>query len=108
MPLFCPACNNLLTVITKADAFYFNCLNCHQSYKPTDEDTLRHEEVNNSKFLNYRIILQNANRDPMNPKVKKECACGHDMARQVRLGSDMKLINVCIKCNKQTIEGVDE
>lgn len=107
MPLFCSACSNLLMVITRADSFYFNCSNCHQTYMPDESDTLRYEEINNSKFLNYKTILQNAGRDPMNPKVKKECSCGSDVVRQVRLGEDMKLINTCINCNKQWLEGTE-
>jgi hypothetical protein len=43
----------------------------------------------------------------MNPKVKKECSCGSDVVRQVRLGEDMKLINTCINCNKQWLEGTE-
>lgn len=109
MPLFCQTCNNLLSRITTSDQFYFRCNSCNQSYNPTDNDTLQYEEIKGTNLVVYKTILQNAGRDPVNPKVKKDCVnnkCDSNIVKQVRLGDDMRLINICPKCNKQWIEGL--
>lgn len=107
MPLFCPICNNLLVVTTSADDFHFTCMKCHSTEKPTSADTLRYEEVSGTNLVVFKSILLNAGKDPVNPKVKKQCKCGYDTVRQVRLGTEMKLINTCIKCNEQWLEGTE-
>lgn len=107
MPLFCQICENLLSVITTADSFYFKCISCQNIYQPDEKDTLRYENTKGTNLLIYKSILKNAGRDPVNPKVDKTCtSCNNNIARQVRLGDDMRLINICTKCNKQWIEGV--
>ena len=107
MPLFCTACDNLLTIITTADEFYFKCSKCNIQYTPNDNDMLRYEDIRGTNLIVYKTILQNAGQDPVNPKVIKQCSCGHNIVRQVRLGEDMKLINTCVKCNKQWLEGTE-
>lgn len=109
MPLFCGVCNNLLSVITLSDNFYFRCMKCYKTYKPNDADTLRFEEIKGTNLLVYKTILKTAGKDPVNPKVKVECKkCHNDIAKQVRLGEDMRLINICVNCDNQWIEGTDE
>jgi len=107
MPLFCTICNNLLSGVSRADNFYFECVSCKEIYKPTAVDTLRHEQIKGTDLVTFKTILQNANRDPVNPKVKKKCTkCDSKYVKQVRLGDDMRLINCCIKCNERWIEGL--
>lgn len=105
MPLFCKLCNNLLVVITTSDKFHFKCSKCESIEMPDEKDTLRLEEVTGTNLVIYKEILLTAGKDPVNPKVEKTCACGYERCRQVRLGKEMKVINTCIKCNKQWLEG---
>ena len=107
MPLFCSICNNLLSTITTADSFNFKCLNCHEIYKPTDEDTMIYEDTKGTDLVIYKTILQTAGRDPVNPKVYKDCEkCKKNIVRQVRLGENMRLINTCVNCEYQWVEGM--
>jgi DNA-directed RNA polymerase subunit M/transcription elongation factor TFIIS len=109
MPLFCQICNNLLSVIATSDEFYFKCISCQSIYQPDEKDSLRYENIKGTNLIIYKTILQNAGRDPVNPKVKKNCTtCKNDIVRQVRLGEDMRLINICTKCGKQWIEGLEK
>lgn len=108
MPLFCEICNNLLVSISSADTFYFKCLKCQEMYKPTDIDTMIYEEIKGPNLTSFKTILQNAGKDPVNQKVYRNCKkCNNNIAKQIRLGKDMKLINICVKCNKQWIEGTE-
>jgi DNA-directed RNA polymerase subunit M/transcription elongation factor TFIIS len=104
--LFCNICNNLLSVITTADTFYFKCNKCQENYTPSDKDTERHVETSNTELTMYKTILLNAGQDPVNPKANRKCVCGNNIVKQVRIGSDMKVINICTKCNKQWYEGI--
>ena len=105
--MFCKICDNMLSAITTADKFYFKCVRCQVTYEPEPNDTLRYEDIKGTNLLVYKTILKNAGRDPVNPKVRKTCTgCGNKIAKQVRLGDDMRLINVCTKCGKQWIEGL--
>ena len=108
MPLFCRICNNLLIVSTTADSFHFKCVKCEHIEEHTEADTLRYEEENGTNFTIFGSILRNAGLDPVNPKVAKQCKCGNKTARQVRLGSEMRLINTCIKCGEQWLDGTRE
>jgi len=108
MPLFCRLCNNLLVVDTTADSFNFKCTKCEHIEQPSDSDSLRFEEVIGTNFTIYGSILRNAGKDPVNPKVSKLCKCGNKTARQVRLGNEMRLINTCIKCGEQWLDGTVE
>ncbi len=108
MPLFCSICSNLMVVSTTADTFLFKCNKCETTEEPTDKDSLRYEDVSGINLVVYKAILLNAGKDSVNPKVKKQCECGNDKVRQVRLGSEMKLINTCIDCGKQWLDGTKE
>jgi len=93
-------------MITTTDEFYYKCVKCQIKIDINDEDTLRFEESKGMNLIIYQTILQNAARDPLNPKVKKQCKfCKNNILRQVRLGEDMRLINICPECNEQWIEG---
>lgn len=107
--LFCSACDNLLTNIATPDSFYFRCNKCQKNYQPSANDTLRYEEIKGSDLQIFRAVLLNANEDPVNPKVYKTCKkCKHKIAKQVRLGQDMKLVNICIKCKHSWFEDAVE
>jgi DNA-directed RNA polymerase subunit M/transcription elongation factor TFIIS len=111
MPRFCEVCNNLLSVIATADAFSYKCIKCQRSYQPSHDDSLRYEDTKGTNLIVYKPILKNAGRDPVNPKVRKTCTkCKNTVVRQVRLGDDMRLINICAneKCCKQWIEGLEK
>lgn len=108
MAQFCKVCNNLLVVITTSDQFTFRCSKCKITEEPNDKDTLRYEDVTGTNLAIFKEILQTAGQDPVNPKVEKICKCGNNRVRQVRLGKEMKLINTCIACNDQWLEGTRE
>ncbi len=105
MPLFCPVCKNLMTIATTADDFRYQCGKCMTFEKPNQRDTLVYEDVTGTNLIIYRSILTNAGRDPVNPKVLRKCKCGSRFARQVRLGNEMKLINTCVLCSEQWLDG---
>jgi DNA-directed RNA polymerase subunit M/transcription elongation factor TFIIS len=108
MPLFCSYCSNLLSVVTTSDNFFYKCIKCQKIFTPDANDSLRYENIKGTNLIIYKTILQNAGSDPVNPKVRKDCTCGNDIVKQVRLGDDMRLINVCTKCNKQWLESFEE
>lgn len=108
MPLFCTDCNNLLTVVTSSDDFKFKCTKCEKIEDPTDEDSLRYEFSGVVDFTLFVQTMANAVRDPVNPKVEKDCTCGNNRAKQVRLGKELKLVNICDKCHRQWLEGTEE
>jgi DNA-directed RNA polymerase subunit M/transcription elongation factor TFIIS len=97
-----------MTVSTPYDTFLFKCNKCENIEIPNNNDTLRYENVSGTNLVVYKSILLNAGKDPANPKVKKNCECGNDIVTQVRLGNELKLINTCIKCNKQWVDGTKE
>lgn len=101
MPLFCKTCHNLLSVITTPNNFTFSCNRCKETYEASDKDTMRYEKIKGTNMVVYDTLLENANKDPANPKAFRKCPqCKNNIARQVRLGKDMQLINSCVKCNK--------
>lgn len=108
MPLFCPICKNLMTIATTADDFHHQCSKCMTFEKPSVKDTLVYENVSGPNLAIYRSILKNAGLDPVNPKVRRKCKCGSQFAKQVRLGSEMKLINTCTECSENWIDGTRE
>ena len=108
MSLFCKICSNLMFVSTTYDTFLFKCNKCENTEIPTELDTLRYENVTGTNLVVYKSILLNAGKDPVNPKVKKNCECGNNIVTQVRLGSELKLINTCVKCNKQWVDGTKD
>jgi DNA-directed RNA polymerase subunit M/transcription elongation factor TFIIS len=98
----------LLVIVTASDRFYFKCSKCESIEEPDDIDTLLFEEASGTNLVVYKEILLTAGKDPVNPKVEKTCKCGSNRARQVRLGKEMRVINTCVECNEQWLEGTKE
>jgi hypothetical protein len=49
----------------------------------------------------YSKILDNALKDPVTLKAKKDCInpkCKGKLVKQVRIGDEMLLYNICLKC----------
>lgn len=107
MPLFCSICKNLMVMSTTADTFKYKCNKCQNYETPSIEDYLVYKEVTGSNLAVYKSILYNAGKDPVNPKVKRECSCGNNISKQVRLGNEMKLINTCTVCSNQWLDSGD-
>lgn len=105
MVKFCSQCSNLMVSITSANSFRFQCVKCAIMAEPKDEDTLLYSASSGTNLTIYRSIVEKAAKDPVNPKVEKKCSCGNNIARQIRLGSEMILMNVCTRCENQWIEG---
>jgi DNA-directed RNA polymerase subunit M/transcription elongation factor TFIIS len=105
MKLFCDYCNTLLGINTKDDNFYFKCQRCFTTYKAEDDDSLRYEETKSGNLSIFNKILSNVARDPVNLKKIIKCPkCKHNIAKAVRIGKEMRLINVCEKCEFQWID----
>ena len=108
MPLFCDSCHSLLEKITGSDAFYFKCRLCLKIYESTPEDTLLKDVASGAKLSIHKTIIKNAAFDPANPKAYNKCTeCQSEIVKQVQLGHDKRLVNVCT-CGKIWIEGLEE
>lgn len=105
MSLFCDNCRNLLTMVTTADTFDFKCNKCELIKEPKITDYKVYESLSGTNLDIFRSLLAYAGKDPVNPKVVKKCKCGNNIVKQVRLGNEMKLVNTCVKCNKQWLDG---
>ena len=107
MTLFCSICNNILSMISTADNLYFTCNKCQEKYKYSDEDSMIYEDGKDNELLIYNTILQTASDDPVNPKVYRDCTkCNKNIVKQVRIGENMRLINTCVNCKYQWVEGL--
>lgn len=99
---FCEKCNNLLKASTANNKLSFTCMVCHSMYPAKDDDTLRYKETKSSNLHIYQTILKKASKDPANIKTKFKCPkCKNNIAKSVRLGSELRLINVCEGCDSQ-------
>ncbi len=105
MSLFCDNCHNLLIMVTTADTFNFKCNKCELTKEPNEYDYKVYESVSGTNLDIFRSLLAYAGKDPVNPKVNKKCKCGNNIVKQVRLGNEMKLVNTCVKCDKQWLDG---
>jgi DNA-directed RNA polymerase subunit M/transcription elongation factor TFIIS len=104
MKYFCDNCNNLLDVSTSNDELLFTCKTCYASYKSEPDDSLRYEETKTGALTIYQTILANAVEDPATIRAFMNCPkCKHNTAKQVRLGDELRLINICEKCHMQYI-----
>ncbi len=103
MSKFCTkSCNNLLTPFYSNDEASFRCNVCHMVYEFNDEDTLRYSNIKQSDVLVHKKLLDNAVKDPAAQRVRKDCIyCDGKFVVRVRIGADMTLFNICIKCEKK-------
>jgi DNA-directed RNA polymerase subunit M/transcription elongation factor TFIIS len=106
MSKFCKICNNLLTPnFSKINHnLAFKCTSCGIFYKANESDTLRKERIKENNIMIYKKILDKAVDDPVTIKARIKCQsdkCSGDLCKQVRLGEDMKLYNICITCKFQ-------
>jgi DNA-directed RNA polymerase subunit M/transcription elongation factor TFIIS len=104
--MFCKVCNNLLIDVCTADTFTYKCSQCDITYEPTAKDTLRYDDIKGTNLIVYQCILQNANVDPVGNKAYVNCIkCDSKIVSQMRLGDNMRLVNTCIECAEQWLEG---
>jgi len=104
MKYFCDNCCNLLDVNTANDTLVYKCHTCFSVYKSSDDDSLRYEETQGGNLIIFQTILSNAKNDPVNIKEHVDCPkCKNDVAKRVRLGKELRLINICDKCSFQWI-----
>ena len=104
MKYFCDNCNNLLEVKSASDKLILTCKTCFASYNTEEDDTLRYAETKGGNLFIYKTILSNAVKDPVNLKSRVNCPkCKHTIAKQVRLGVELRLINICESCNFQWV-----
>jgi DNA-directed RNA polymerase subunit M/transcription elongation factor TFIIS len=101
---FCSICNNLLVPKFVDEQLVFSCQSCYIEYKSTDEDSLRWERVKEKNIMIYEKILNKAADDPATLKAYVNCInakknCSSKIVKQVRIGDDMRLYNVCVECH---------
>jgi DNA-directed RNA polymerase subunit M/transcription elongation factor TFIIS len=104
MNQFCKTCNNLLQAYTDSDELVFKCMSCYNIYKSDPDDSLRYEETKCGNLVIFQTILNKAVKDNVNLRAYIPCPkCKYNKAKQVRLGNELRLINICEKCKFQWI-----
>lgn len=104
MSKFCVnVCDSLLTPFYVNDQASFKCNVCHSIYKFSDDDSLRYSNVKENEIIIHKKLLDNSIKDPAGLKVDNiKCInCPSRDITQVRIGKDMTLFNICIKCEKK-------
>ena len=103
MVKFCFYCGNLLyAYYENNEQLFFMCNNCHIPYDPDVEDTLRYSRNKNNVTISIKKILNNTIDDPAVVKVYKDCIeCDGKIVKQIRIGDNLDLFNICLKCKKQ-------
>lgn len=97
---FCMYCENLLYTEIENDELVMICHQCKTSYWSEPEDSLCYEVSSIGNVAIYEMIFKKAGRDPVNLKASIKCPkCPSVFVRQVRIGEDMKLFNVCVSCS---------
>jgi DNA-directed RNA polymerase subunit M/transcription elongation factor TFIIS len=98
MTKFCDICNNLLVSTYTDDMLYFECMSCRTRYNHNKSDTLRYQSTK-KKTVIYRTLLEKSVDDPTVLKAYVDCPkCDNKIVKQVRIGKNMELYNVCINC----------
>lgn len=104
MKYFCDNCNNLLEVKSSTEELMLVCQSCHTTYKSEPDDSLRYSETKGGNLFIYNTILSKALNDPVNLKAHIACPkCKHTISKQVRLGAELMLINICEGCKFQWV-----
>jgi DNA-directed RNA polymerase subunit M/transcription elongation factor TFIIS len=105
MKHFCDICENLIEADVKNNTLKFVCMTCHTIYKAEPDDSLRYEETRGGNLVIFETILHKARQDPVGLKIHKQCPkCKHHLAKPVRLGDELRLINICESCSFQWID----
>ncbi len=102
--LFCTICNNLLSSVFNNNTLALNCDKCTIVYPSKNEDSLRKERIKEDDIMVYEKILNKAVDDPVTIKVNMKCLdkkCKGTIVKQVRVGTDMRLYNICTICKSQ-------
>lgn len=101
---FCEMCNKLLVPSFANDKLTFTCELCILSYESKPEDTLRSSRFKESNIMVFQKILDKAVDDPATIKARVKCLnkkCSGEIVKQVRIGEDMRLYNICTTCKLQ-------
>lgn len=100
--IFCKKCNNLLitSIAKNTNELQFFCNLCKQPYNANKDDSLRYMSSKGSEISSiYNNLIEHADEDPVTPKIYANCPkCKYNIAKQVRLGKEMKILHICIKC----------
>ena len=104
MATFCNFCDKLLSPSFANETLSFKCDLCLVSFPATPEDSLRKERIKEGNVMVYEKILNKAVDDPASLKAEIKCInkkCDSNIVKQVRVGDDMRLYNICVKCRVQ-------
>lgn len=104
MTKFCAYCDNLLVPNFNNEVLIFKCMMCNIIYPPNDNDTLRYERIKENDIMIFEKILNKAADDPVTIKGRVNCIktkCQGKIVKQVRIGEDMRLFNICVVCKSQ-------
>ena len=102
MNKYCEQCHTLLQPNYTNDQLNFKCAQCELIYNYKPEDTLRYNRTKENNVIIFKKILDKAVDDPVTKKTYKKCIkCKNNIVKQIRIGEDMKLFNICIKCKTQ-------
>jgi DNA-directed RNA polymerase subunit M/transcription elongation factor TFIIS len=99
---FCTQCNNLLNPIYTDELGMFKCQSCHINYKFEPEDSLRKERIKNTNIMIFDNRINKTANDPAALKANIKCnnpKCDSMIVKRTYVGDDMRLYNICIKCN---------
>lgn len=103
---FDPKTGNLLEPLFQGNTLKFISIT-GEMYNATEEDTLIYsEDINDTSLTQYENFFKNIMNDPTNPKEIKDCpGCKKkELVVIIRIRDD--LINKCLSCKKQWIEGM--
>lgn len=101
---FCDICDNLLSANFANEILTFKCETCLLSYPSDVTDTLRRERIKEPDVMIFSKILNKAADDPATIKAHLKCRndkCKGEICKQVRVGQDMRLYNICLTCHFQ-------
>ena len=101
---FCQICNNRLTCSYTNEELNFRCNVCKNPYPPNPRDTLRYSRMKSNYVDMHKKKLDKAVDDRTIIYTKLKCVadkCKSERVKQVRIGDDMRLFNVCVECRFQ-------
>lgn len=103
---FCTRCNNWVEANFNNDVLTFKCATCHIDYPSNQYDTLRKESIKESDLTQFSKIIDKAVYDPATIKASVDCKnskCIGKLVKQIRIGEDMRLFNICMTCHNKYI-----